>query len=190
MLTVGNTCYMSSALQFIGHCDRLTKYFQSNLYESELQREGQIARAYAKLLLELFRSDGGEWVDPHELKSRIDKFNPDFSDHGQKDVMDFLCTFLDGLHEELNRVVNKPYKQRTVTVGVEPSPEQLEFLANEAWKYYRSRDDSIIIDHCRGMLRPTTECGRCDGVAVTFDPFLDIALPLPKERFVRFYKLL
>jgi len=181
---------MSSALQFIAHCDILTEYFQSNRYVSELQREGQIAQGYATLLSELFQSDGGASVDPQEFKKRVDKFSHDFRGHDQKDAMDFLCMFLDGLHEDLNHVVEKSYKQRKVIVGAEPSHEQLEFRANEAWEYHKSRNNSVIVDYCHGMFKSTTVCGRCDGVAVTFDPFLDVALPLPTERLHIFIKWL
>ena len=129
-------------------------------------------------------------VDPREFKKLIDKFSHDFRGHDQKDAMDFLCMFLDGLHEDLNRVVEKPYEQREIIVGTEPSQEQLEFRTNEAWEYHKSRNDSVIVDYFHGMFKSTTVCGRCDGVAVTFDPFLDVALPLPTEKLDIFMKRL
>jgi ubiquitin C-terminal hydrolase len=52
-----------------------------------------------------------------------------------------LRFFLDGLHEELNRVTSKPIyaKQNYDDLPIEEQSEKW-------WKYFKKRDDSIITD--------------------------------------------
>lgn len=49
---------------------------------------------------------------------------------------------LDGLHEDLNRVKDKPYIEYPDSNG-RPDKE----VADEAWENYRRRNDSYIADH-------------------------------------------
>lgn len=51
---------------------------------------------------------------------------------------------LDGLHEDLNRVKQKPYFEATDTDG-RPDEE----VADECWRYHKARNDSIIVDVCQ-----------------------------------------
>lgn len=53
-------------------------------------------------------------VVPRGFKSRIAQFAPQFSGYQQHDSQEFLAFLLDGLHEDLNRIKNKPY----IEVGV------------------------------------------------------------------------
>ena len=46
---------------------------------------------------------------PRELKSVIGRFAPQFSGYQQHDSQELLCFVLDGLHEDVNRIVKKPY---------------------------------------------------------------------------------
>ena len=49
---------------------------------------------------------------------------------------------LDGLHEDLNRIKNKPYIEEADSNG-RPDDE----VAAEAWENYKARNDSFIVDH-------------------------------------------
>jgi ubiquitin C-terminal hydrolase len=57
-------------------------------------------------------------------------------------VQELLAFLLDGLHEDLNRVKDKPYIEYPDSNG-RPDEE----LAAEAWQNYRARNDSFIADH-------------------------------------------
>lgn len=53
---LGNTCYMNAALQCLSNCQKLTEYFLSKKYLSEINmtnnlgHKGKIAKNYGKLL--------------------------------------------------------------------------------------------------------------------------------------------
>lgn len=51
---------------------------------------------------------------------------------------------LDGLHEDLNRVKQKPYIEAKDYDG-RPDDE----VADEFWKYHKARNDSVIVDICQ-----------------------------------------
>lgn len=88
--------------------------------------------------------------------------------------MSFL---LDGLHEDLNRVKQKPYIPTPDSAG---RPDAV--VAKEQWGNYRARDDSIIVDLYTGLLKSSLRFDRCGRVSTTFDAYTSLSLPLPKEK--------
>lgn len=53
-----------------------------------------------------------------------------------------LAFLLDGLHEDLNRMHDKPYIEEKDAAG---QPD--EQVADETWANYRARNDSVMVDH-------------------------------------------
>ena len=51
---------------------------------------------------------------------------------------------LDGLHEDLNRVKQKPYIETKDSDGL-PDVE----VADECWRYHKAQNDSVIVDVCQ-----------------------------------------
>lgn len=60
----------------------------------------------------------------------------------QTSHQELLAFLLDGLHEDLNRVRQKPYIEIPDSNG-RPDEE----LAEEAWRIYKARNNSFIADH-------------------------------------------
>ena len=57
---------------------------------------------------------GVQSVMPRSFKAKIGRFCHAFSGYGQQDSQELLAFLLDGLHEDMNRVKEKPY----IEVGV------------------------------------------------------------------------
>lgn len=57
---------------------------------------------------------------------------------------EMLSFLLDGLHEDLNKVKQKPYIESKDSDG-RPDDE----VAEEMWKYHKARNDSVIVDVCQ-----------------------------------------
>ncbi|KAK9699246.1 hypothetical protein RND81_08G162500 [Saponaria officinalis] len=178
LINLGNTCFMNSAIQCLAHTPELVDYFLGDFkkeinYENPLGMNGELALAFGDLLRKLW-VPGGIPVTPKLFKSTLESFAPQFSGYNQHDSQELLAFLLDGLHEDLNRVKQKPYIEVQDAVG---RPD--EVVADEYWQNHLARNNSIIVDMCHGQYRSTLVCPVCKGVSVTFDPFMYLSLPLP-----------
>uniref|UniRef100_A0A4W6FJE7 Ubiquitin carboxyl-terminal hydrolase n=1 Tax=Lates calcarifer TaxID=8187 RepID=A0A4W6FJE7_LATCA len=186
---LGNTCFMNSAVQCLSNIPPLTEYFLKDKYTDELNEDnplgmkGEIARAYAELIKQLW-SGKYSYVTPRPFKTQVGRFAPQFSGYQQQDSHELLAFLLDGLHEDLNRIRKKPYIQLKDANG---RPDKV--VAEEAWENHIKRNDSIIVDIFHGLFKSTLVCPDCSKVSVTFDPFCYLTLPLPmkKERTLEVY---
>lgn len=175
---LGNTCFMNSAIQCLAHTPKLVKYFLGD-YTREINchnplgMNGEIALAFGDLLRKLWAPEKTP-VIPHVFKAKLACFAPQFSGFSQHDSQELLAFLLDGLHEDLNRVKCKPYKEAKDACG---HPD--EKVADEYWENHLARNDSIIVDVCQGQYRSRLVCPVCNKVSVTFDPFMHLSLPLP-----------
>ncbi|XP_051115413.1 ubiquitin carboxyl-terminal hydrolase 9-like [Andrographis paniculata] len=175
---LGNTCFMNSAVQCLVHTAPLVEYFLQD-YSEEINREnplglrGELAVSFGELLRKLW-SSGRSPVAPRAFKGKLARFAPQFSGYNQHDAQELLSFLLDGLHEDLNRVADKPYIETKDSDG-RPDEE----VADEFWRYFKARNDSIIIDICEGQYKSTLVCPVCSKISITFDPFNCLSLPLP-----------
>jgi ubiquitin C-terminal hydrolase len=97
---------------------------------------------------------------------------------------ELLAFLLDGLHEDLNRVLKKPYVELGSHVG-----KTDEEFANQSWQDHLKRNDSIIVDIFHGLLKSTLNCLVCKEISIKFDPFCYLSVPLPskKERLIEVF---
>ncbi|KAH9167465.1 hypothetical protein EDB89DRAFT_1997415 [Lactarius sanguifluus] len=181
---LGNTCFMNSALQCLAHTPQLTDYFLTGVFTQELNPDnplgmhGEIAQSFGALLQRIW-SDTSQNTSysPREFKSILSRFAPQFSGYQQHDTQEFVAFLLDGLHEDLNRVLKKPYVEKPDWNG--GGNLELVKLARSSWQGYMKRNDSVIVDLFQGQYRSTLVCPECKKVSITFDPFMYLTLPLP-----------
>lgn len=89
----------------------------------------------------------------------------------QHDSQEFLSFLLDGIHEDLNRVLARPPPKSSIQQHEEE--EELERLpmqigSEREWKRWRERNDSIIVDFFQGQFQSRLECKTCHKVSVLF----------------------
>ncbi|KAI8075312.1 hypothetical protein BC940DRAFT_248979 [Gongronella butleri] len=179
---LGNTCFMNSALQCLSNTEELTNWFLAGNYKNDLNRDnplgmgGQIAENYGNLIEKLW-SGTLSHVPPREFKQTISRFNPTFTGYQQHDSQELLAFLLDGLHEDLNRILKKPYIEMP---DFDDKPD--DEVAKTSWNYHKARNDSIIVDLFQGQFKSRLVCNVCEKVSVTFDPFMYLSLPLPIQK--------
>ncbi|KAK6542861.1 CSN-associated deubiquitinating enzyme Ubp12 [Orbilia ellipsospora] len=179
---------MNSALQCIKSVEELSRYFIDGLHKKELNPKnpissgGRIATLYAQLIQAVYSPNAGGTVAPRDFKGAVGKHNSVFSGYGQQDSQEFVSYLLDILHEDLNRIHNKPAVEfPDSTDEMVGNDAAIAKLAEENWELYRKRNDSIIIDLFAGMYKSTVTCPVCDKTSIKFDPWLSCQLPLPME---------
>ncbi|XP_034024912.1 ubiquitin carboxyl-terminal hydrolase 32 [Thalassophryne amazonica] len=178
---LGNTCFMNSSIQCVSNTKPLTDYFISGKHLYELNRtnpigmRGHMAKCYGDLVMELW-SGTQKNVAPLKLRWTIAKYAPRFNGFQQQDSQELLAFLLDGLHEDLNRVHEKPYVELKDSDG-RPDWE----VASEAWDNHLRRNRSIVVDLFHGQLKSQVKCKTCGHISARFDPFNFLSLPLPMD---------
>lgn len=80
---------------------------------------------------------------------------------------------MDGLHEDLNKVIIKPYVEHIEANGMKD-----EDAALQSWKRHLLRHDSVFVDYTQGMHRSHLTCPNCGKESIKFDVYSSISLPL------------
>ncbi|XP_046459200.1 ubiquitin carboxyl-terminal hydrolase 32-like isoform X2 [Daphnia pulex] len=181
---LGNTCFMNASLQCVSNTQALTQYFTSSMHLLELNRDnplgmkGNIAKDYGDLIRDIWKGRS-RTIAPLRLRWTIGKYAPRFNGYQQHDAQELLAFLLDGLHEDLNRVHDKPYVELSDSEG---RPDIV--VAQEAWENHLLRNRSIVVELFHGQLKSKVTCGVCQRESVRFDPFNYLSLPLPLESYV------
>jgi len=178
---IGNTCYMNTALQCLSNCNILTNYFLNDTYlkfinkDNPIGSKGKLVESYAEIIKHLWYGLADSF-SPNDFKEIIGNIRKIFKDFQQQDSQEFLSFLLDGLHEDLNKVLKKPYiAQKDNLIFQNP---------NDEFNYYRkifyARNQSIIIDLFYGIYKSILYCPNqnCNNISNTFDPYSIITLSL------------
>ena len=159
---------------------------KDGVFEEELNRDnplgmgGAIAEAFGALLQRIWSTSGPSSYSPREFKSQLQRFAPQFSGYQQHDSQELVAFLLDGLHEDLNRVLKKPYVEKPDWEG--GGDLELVNLARKSWEGYMMRNDSVIVDLFQGQYQSTLVCPECQKVV----PVLLMILVLFLKIFVFF----
>ena len=113
-------------------------------------------------------------------------FAPRFSGFQQHDSQEFLSYILDGLHEDLNRILGPRRYVEHSTVEYRPNSldslnvkPNLHHAGAKSWDDYKTRNDSLIFDTFYGQFKSTCHCPHCHKVSISFDIFNHLSLEIP-----------
>lgn len=204
---LGNTCFMNSTLQCLGHTPALQNYFLSRQYQGDLNLKnplgtgGELATEFAQLLQEMWMApstfsapthqgpvvytSASHVVYPRNFKYTLGKHAAQFMGYDQHDSQELATYLLDALHEDCNRVTEKPYIEKPEQTEQESDPEASE----KAWDLHLQREDSHVLEYFMGQVKSRVQCNQehCQRISTTFDPFMFLSVPIPgsDDRTVR-----
>jgi ubiquitin C-terminal hydrolase len=137
---LGNTCYMNSGLQCLSNTVELTKYFLSGYHKEEVNEfnplgmYGKLAMAYGALMKDMWQTNAQKTA-PHNLKKTLGARVNRFNGFNQQDSAELINFLVDLIHEDLNRVTNKPF----VEIGENANRTEIE-IAAEYWEKHTARN--------------------------------------------------
>ncbi|XP_076457355.1 ubiquitin carboxyl-terminal hydrolase 2-like [Babylonia areolata] len=181
---LGNTCFMNSVLQCLSNTKPLLEWCMKDSYLMDINTttssmKGALIKAFVTLMKSLWKESSQEsYVSPNSFKTQIQKFAPRFMGYSQQDSQEFLRYLLEGIHEDVNRVTVKPKPVVLDDNRLENKSDPDK--AKEYWNVYLTRDNSHIVDIFVGQLKSELKFDECGHRSVTFDPFWDLSLPIPK----------
>nr|CAB3267547.1 ZF(MYND)-3 zinc finger protein [Phallusia mammillata] len=181
---LGNTCFMNSVLQALANTSDLKTYLLDGHYRKDINTKnplgmkGKMVEVVFELFKELWSRDKTSF-SPIKFKEMVGLKEPRFTDYMQHDAQEFMAFLLDIIHEDVNRVVEKPYSE-----GKEDDDRPDHVVAEESWKLHKSRNDSFIVDLFHGLFKSKLDCPKCGHCSLKFDPFLFLTIPLPKPKRV------
>ena len=100
--------------------------------------QGKMACTYYLMLRKLWLTTES-YVSPKNIKKQLTASFERFAGYDQQDSQEFLGNFLDLLHEDLNKVLRKPY-----IAGVDYKGQSLTDFGELNWKVSLKRDNSMI----------------------------------------------
>ncbi|CUA70676.1 ubiquitin carboxyl-terminal hydrolase 8 [Rhizoctonia solani] len=187
---MGNTCYMNSVLQCLSGTVPLTRFFTDRRWHHEvnmmnpLGTRGELANAFYALLRDMWQGDL-PYLTPVPFRKSICAHARQFAGSEQHDAQEFLLFLLDGIHEDLNRIIVKPQFEELTPereAELERMPKQL--AGAHEWARYKRRNDSIIVDYFQGQFCNQMQCLTCGQTSTTYNAFLNLSVPIPAAKGV------
>ena len=183
LVNLGNTCYINSTLQCLSNSCDLTKYFLLEYFRNDINTgnklgsNGIIAWQYYNLIKKIWLGNDNK-IGPNQFVDVFKKIKKQFNGYRQQDAQEFLSVLLDQLHEDLNRITDKPYIEL-----LEKQNDEDDLKASKRWwDLHKKREDSIIVDLFNGQFKSETICQVCKKSSITYDPFMSLCVPVPKEK--------
>lgn len=182
---LGNTCYMNSTMQCLSATVPFSRFFTDGRYKhainymNPLGTKGKLTEAFASILHEMWHQET-PIITPFTFRRQICAYAQQFSGSEQHDSQEFLNFLLDGLHEDLNRVLHKENIPRTPESEAELEHLPQQIASQQEWSLYRRRDNSIVVDFFMGQFRNRMQCLTCQKTSTTYNSFMYLTLPIPR----------
>lgn len=153
---LGNSCFMNTILQAISYLQPLNNYLLNDTFNCSSEKSCMIC-IYKRHLNDV-KSNPQHTVTPSEIHQQLPKIGEQFIPNRQADAHEFLREFLNCLEHCYQTHLN----------GLESSTTHV--LMNPIKQLFE------------GTFQSQVKCSKCDKISLTFDPFMDISLEIPKDK--------
>ncbi|TFK39717.1 hypothetical protein BDQ12DRAFT_681082 [Crucibulum laeve] len=180
---LGNTCYMNAPIQCLSATAPFARFFNESRwknainYVNPLGSKGALTSSFASLVRDMWKQDL-PYLQPAPFRKTICQLKSQYNGSEQHDSQEFLSFLIDGLHEDLNRVIAKPTWAPTPEQEAELERLPPQIASDREWRAWRMRNDSIIVDYFQGQFRNRLECLTCHQTSTTYNVFSILQLPI------------
>ena len=191
LMNLGNTCFINSTLQCLLNTVDLSDYFLDNFDKIKMNNQnnhgykGEITESLANLFKKMKNANTSR-INPIDFLRVFFRKNKSLNTSDHQDAQEFLLFLLDYLHEDLNRINEKPY-----IILEEQKETESDYEASERfWDLYQKRENSIIVDLFHGQYKSKITCSDCGKTSIYYDPFTFLGLPIPQrhnQEIIKFY---
>ncbi|KAF5222939.1 hypothetical protein ECC02_004025 [Trypanosoma cruzi] len=164
---IGNTCYMNSALQCLSNIRSMRRalfFLPLSEYVNPV-----VTREMVCLLIDMW-SGMQQSVDTHGLKTAIGRAVSRFDSYEQQDAMEFIEALLDCMHEEMNTVSAKRYREVLDSDASIPTQRMSEIF----WKDFLNNNRSFIPHLFFFQTKTRLECLSCGALTTLFENNLSL----------------
>ena len=170
LLNLRNTCYANTCIQNLVHCS----VFITVLFDKSESNGKKITKSFKNCCTSLASST--RYFNPTEFLDTFTRSHSSFNSYAQHDTQEFCRSLLDDISKETNRVKNIPQYKEFNTSNKSKKVLDIEFD-----KFFREREDSIIVDIFYSQLATTYTCQKCNFTSFSFEKFLDLPLQFPQK---------
>ncbi|KAJ7625489.1 ubiquitin carboxyl-terminal hydrolase 4 [Roridomyces roridus] len=181
---LGNTCYMNAPIQCLSATFPFAQFFANGRWKSAVNTlnpmgsKGYLSGAFAKLVHTMWSGDL-PYIVPIEFRKAVCHLNSQYNGSNQHDSQEFLSFLLDGIHEDLNRLLVQPTFTRTPEQEAELERLGPQIASEQEWRLWKTRNDSVIVDFFQGQFRNRLQCLTCNTTSTTYNVFSILQLPIP-----------
>jgi len=173
---LGNTCYLSSALQCIFNCNDLREYFYSEDFKQDVNKTNYalFSLAFGKLIKAMFEEEC--IVKPTGLIKELSKHYQEYSLRRQQDAQEVLGRIIDLLSMGLT---NDPKFKR---IDIEYETEKEKILAQCSFNLInQTKEYSLINKLFYGQIYSEMICQKCNHEKYNFENFNLLNIPVTKN---------
>jgi ubiquitin carboxyl-terminal hydrolase 8 len=176
LMNRGNTCYINTSIQCLGHCISFLIFILSGKYE---RNEGHIANELREILCELWINDNG--VIPNRFLKYLEVHLKSLHIQEQNDIQEFLLLFLDKLNAsisiklDVDDIVNKLQYKNNIT-------GKLKKKLDVAWYKSVSNEYSHLVDIFYGQKISQIICGNCKKLHHNYELFSMLCVPMNEDK--------
>jgi ubiquitin C-terminal hydrolase len=175
LMNTGNTCYINTSVQCLGHCINFLHFVLSGQYS---RNTGHLLNELRELLKELWINNNG--VVPNRFLKHLREQMRGLDIMDQNDIQEFLTMFIDKLNYSISKKI-EPTNALKVHTYQDTQYDKLRLKLDIAWYNTNKNEFSPLLEYFYGQTVVQIVCGNCEKIHHNYELFSILLLPIKNE---------